>query len=94
MDREQEGIYLLLQYITRTPRLKIWEHSPCIFIKKGVLQGGITSPYLFLLVADRLTQAMEECGKNSLNVPVTSTWADDITVLTDNELDAYKVIYK
>jgi hypothetical protein len=37
---------------------------------------------------------MDECGHDPLNIPVTSTWADDITVLTDNETDAYKVIYK
>lgn len=53
--REQEGIQLLLQYITKTPRLKIWQNSSCIFIMKGVLQGGITSPYLFILAADDLT---------------------------------------
>ena len=52
---EQEGIFLLLEYIVKTPRLKIWEQSPWINILKGVLQGGISSPYLFLLAADELT---------------------------------------
>lgn len=47
-----------------TPRLKIWEATEDIHVRKGVLQGGISSPYLFLFVADEFTQAMQRCGSS------------------------------
>ena len=79
--------------MVKTPRLKIWNDSPDIQINKGVLQGGITSPYLFLFVANELTEAMIKCGSDpENNPPVASTWADDVTVITNNRTDACRVI--
>ena len=77
-----------------TPRLKIWESTENIHVRKGVLQGGISSPYLFLFVADEFTQAMQSCGSSEDDKPVVSTWADDITVITNSRLDAARVICK
>jgi len=57
-----------------------------------VLQGGICSPYLFLFVADELTRAIEKCGSDQKDKPVVSTWADDITVITNNRTDACRTI--
>ena len=83
---------LLLGYVVKTPRLKVWEASPDIQINKGVLQGGISSPYLFLFAADELTQEIEKCGSDQNDPPVVSTWADDVTVITNNRTDACRVI--
>ena len=73
--------------------MRIWEKAECIHINKGVLQGGISSPYLFLLAADDLTQEMDKCVSDPNNRPVTTTWADDITVIASSHLDCVKVLY-
>jgi len=91
-SQEQEGLNHLLRYIVQTPRLRIWNESPDIRINKGVLQGSISSPYLFLFVADDLTKAVEKCGSDQEDPPLVSTWADDITVVANSRVDACRVI--
>jgi hypothetical protein len=91
-SQEQEGLTYLLRYIVQTPRLRIWNESPDIRINKGVLQGSISSPYLFLFVADDLTKAVEKCGSDQEDPPLVSTWADDITVVANSRVDACRVI--
>ena len=58
-SHNQQNTLKLMKYITRSPQLKIWRTGSTIQVTKGLLQGGVTSPMLFILYADPLTTIPE-----------------------------------
>ena len=60
-EKYRKGTMELIKLVITYPKLKIWEESPIINLQKGLQQGGICSPMLFILVADEITKESQRC---------------------------------
>lgn len=72
--------------------MKIWEKLEAITMNRGIQQGGIASPLLFILLADHFAQIAEAQNWPDRRSTTPYNWAHDINTVTNDIKALHRVI--
>ncbi len=82
----------IFQHLISNPSMKIWKELEEFKMGKGVQQGGICSPLLFILLADKFAQITEAQNTPTRHSSTPYNWADDINSVTNDILALKNII--